>query len=134
MIAAALAALKFLGGLPWQIYIAVVVAAAAWRGADHFYHRGVADTEAAIKAAAFAERSRQAAANEVALNTGAEIVTAFADENDRLNALLEEIVDEARTAPDLDVCCLSADSLRLLDRIGGAPASGGSSDGPHPGL
>ena len=129
-----LAALAFLRGVPWQLYAAGVIALATWWGAAHFYDRGVADTEAAVKVAAFAERSRQAAANEVALKTGAEIVTALADENDRLKSMLEEIADEARTAPDRDACGLSADSLRLLDRIGGAPAAGGSAIGPHPGL
>ena len=121
-------------GLPWQVYVAAVIAVAAWWGADHFYDRGVADTEAAIKAAAFAERARQAAANEVALKTGAEIVTTLADENERLRSMIEEIADEARSAPDRDACGLSADSLQLLDRIGGTAAPGGSTLGPHPGL
>lgn len=129
-----LAAWGFLRALPWQIYVAAAIAAAAWWGADHFYDRGVAETEAAARTAALKEGARQAAANELALKTGAEIVSDLADENERLNSLLEEIADEARTAPDRDACGFSADSLRLLDRIGGAPAPGGSSDGPHPGL
>jgi hypothetical protein len=124
----------FLRRIPWQLYVAAAIAAAAWWGADHFYDHGVADSEAAIKAAALTERARQAGANEIALKTGAEIVTGLADENDRLNTLLEEIADEARTAPDRDACGLSADSLRLLDRIGGAAAPGGSADWPHPDL
>ena len=70
----------FLRRIPWQLYVAAAIAAAAWWGADHFYDHGVADSEAAIKAAALTERARQAGANEIALKTGAEIVTGLAQE------------------------------------------------------
>lgn len=134
MIAAALSVFSTLGRLPWQIYAAAALAVAAWFGAGHLYDRGRADCEADIKAAAFAERTRQAAANEVALKTGAEIVSDLAAENDRLKSTLTEIADAARTHPDSDACGLGADSLQLLDRIGGAAASGGPAVGPHEGL
>ncbi|MDQ0314869.1 hypothetical protein [Amorphus orientalis] len=134
MIAAALSVVSALGRLPWQLYAAAAIAFAAWVGAGHFYERGRADCEADIKAAAFTERARQAAANEVALKTGAEIVSDLADENDRLKTTLTEIADAARTHPDRDACGLGSDSLQLLDRIGGASAPGGPAVGPHTGL
>ncbi|MDQ0317823.1 hypothetical protein [Amorphus orientalis] len=134
MTAAVLGLISIFGRTPWQVYAAGAIMLAAWLGADHIYERGRADCEADIKAAAFAERTRQAAANQVALKTGAEIVSELSAENDRLKTTLMEIADAARTHPDSDACGLGSDSLRLLDRIGGQTDARRSAGGPHPGL
>ena len=134
MLAALASAAGVLARLSWQLYAVVVLAGVAWWGAGHYYDRGRADCEAEVRAATAIERTRQAEANAAALKTGAEIVSDLASENDTLRTTLEEIADAARSDPDRDARGLSADSLRLLDRVGGAAEPGGSTVGPHPGL
>ena len=132
MIGALGAGLTVLGRLPWQAYALILCAAVLWRAIDLAHERGRAECEAGIRTAAIEERLRQAAANGMALKTGAEIVTALADENARLTSLLKEIADDARDLPDGDACGVGADGLRLLDRIGRSAGPLRSPGGPHP--
>jgi len=128
------AVLTLVGKVKWQVVVLAAAAALAWRASDLAFERGRAACEAAIRTAASTERLRQARANQLALASGAEIVSALAEENARLKTLLTEIADDARDLPDGDACGLGADGLRLLDRLSGSPEPGGSTGGPHPGL
>lgn len=132
MIGALGAGASMLARLPWQAYALVLCAVVLWRASDLAYERGRAVCEAGNRAAAVEERMRQAAANRLALQTGAEIVTVLTDENDRLTSILMEIEDEVRDLPDGDACGLGADGMRLLDRVGGAAGPGRAAGGPHP--